>query len=53
MNMKNKQSEAIPAFTSQNEHYLGRESVYHFNQVIISCLEANNVHDFEMKWEVD
>lgn len=41
MNMGTKQSEAIPVFTPQNEPYLGRESVYHFDQVIISCLEAN------------
>ena len=41
MNMETKQSEAIPIFTPQNEPYLGRESVYHFDQVIISCLEAN------------
>jgi len=28
-------------FTPENEPYLGRESVYHFDQVIISCLELN------------
>lgn len=28
-------------FTPDNEPYLGRMSVYHFDQVIISCLEAN------------
>ena len=28
-------------FTPDNEPYLGRESVYHFDQVIISCLETN------------
>lgn len=28
-------------FTPDNEPYLGRESVYHFDQVILSCLEAN------------
>jgi hypothetical protein len=39
--METKQSEIIPIFTPQNEPYLGRESVYHFDQVIVSCLEAN------------
>jgi hypothetical protein len=28
-------------FTPDNEPYLGRTSVYHFDQVIVSCLEAN------------
>jgi hypothetical protein len=28
-------------FTTKNEPYLGRESVYHFDEVIISCLDAN------------
>jgi hypothetical protein len=28
-------------FTPDNEPYLGRQSVYHFDQVILSCLEAN------------
>lgn len=28
-------------FTPDNEPYLGRDSVYHFDQVILSCLEAN------------
>jgi len=28
-------------FTPDNEPYLGRQSVYHFDQVIVSCLEAN------------
>lgn len=28
-------------YTPDNEPYLGRESVYQFDQVIISCLEAN------------
>ncbi len=33
---------ALPAvFTPDNEPYLGRQSVYHFDQVIVSCLEAN------------
>jgi hypothetical protein len=32
----------LPAvFTPDNEPYLGRQSVYHFDQVIMSCLEAN------------
>lgn len=29
-------------FSPDNEPYLGREAVYHFDQVIISCLEANS-----------
>ena len=28
-------------FTPDNEPYLGRKSVYHFDQVILSCLEFN------------
>jgi hypothetical protein len=28
-------------FTPGNEPYLGRQSVFHFDQVILSCLEAN------------
>ena len=31
----------LPVFTPENEPYLGRESVYHFDQTILSCLEAN------------
>jgi hypothetical protein len=38
--MKNKK-EVPPVFTPDNEPYLGRESVYHFDQVIISCMETN------------
>ncbi len=30
-----------PVYLPDNEPYLGRESVYHFDQVIISCLERN------------
>lgn len=30
-----------PVYLPSNEPYLGRESVFHFDQVIISCLEAN------------
>jgi hypothetical protein len=30
-----------PVFAPDNEPYLGRESVFHFDQVILSCLEAN------------
>lgn len=30
-----------PVYLPHNEPYLGRESVYHFDQVIISCLECN------------
>lgn len=37
----NKPSKESPIFTPGNEPYLGRESVFQFDQVIISCLEAN------------
>ena len=37
----NKLLKQPPVFTPDNEPYLGRESVYHFDQVILSCLEAN------------
>ncbi len=37
----NNSPKAIPIFTPDNEPYLGRESVFHFDQVILSCLEAN------------
>jgi len=30
-----------PVFGPNNEPYLGRASVFHFDQVILSCLEAN------------
>jgi len=30
-----------PCFTPANEPYLGRESLYNFDQVILSCLQAN------------
>ena len=30
-----------PVFTPDNEPYLGIESVFHFDEVILSCLEAN------------
>ena len=30
-----------PCFTPGNEPYLGRESVHHFDQVILWCLQAN------------
>ncbi|MGD0080725.1 MAG: hypothetical protein ABSB80_08785 [Methanoregula sp.] len=35
----NKQDQIV--FTPDNEPYLGRISVYHFDEVIISCLELN------------
>lgn len=31
----------LPVFTPDNEPYLGRDSVFHFDKVILSCLEAN------------
>lgn len=37
--MNSKQAPAV--FTPDNEPYLGRQSVYHFDQVILSCLEVN------------
>ncbi|MFH2065084.1 MAG: hypothetical protein ABIK15_07795 [Pseudomonadota bacterium] len=37
----NETSKRPPVFTPDNEPYLGRESVFHFDQVILSCLEAN------------
>lgn len=46
--------EPIPAvFTPDNEPYLGRASVFHFDQVIMSCLESNAelaayTHDHEL-----
>lgn len=33
---------AEPVYLPSNEPYLGRESVYQFEQVIISCLECND-----------
>jgi len=30
-----------PIFTPDNEPYIGRQSVYHFDQIILACLEAN------------
>ena len=39
--MMNKESKKSPVFTPDNEPYLGRDSVLHFDQVILSCLEAN------------
>jgi len=38
---KNRKSNSEPVCLPSNEPYLGRESVFHFDQVIISCLEAN------------
>ena len=37
----NEVSKRPPIFTPDNEPYLGRESVFHFDQVILSCLEVN------------
>ena len=37
----NEVSKRPPIFTPNNETYLGRESVFNFDQVILSCLEAN------------
>jgi hypothetical protein len=34
-------SPAKAVFTPDDEPYLGRQSVFHFDQVILSCLEAN------------
>ena len=40
-NEMNKKAKTEPVYLPSNEPYLGRESVFHFDQVIISCLEAN------------
>lgn len=37
----NKKAKREPVYLPSNEPYLGRESVFHFDQVIISCLDAN------------
>lgn len=44
MGKLNKKSFTIPraVYLPSNEPYLGRESVYHFDQVIMSCLDANS-----------
>ena len=44
MDKLNKKSSSIPkpVYLPSDEPYLGRESVHHFDQVIISCLEANS-----------
>jgi hypothetical protein len=34
-------SKQSPVFTPDDEPYLGRESVFHSDQIILSCLEAN------------
>lgn len=39
--MNKENDKIIPVFTPDNEPYLGRESVFHFDQVILSCMEAN------------
>jgi len=41
--MKEKRSISVPeaVYLPSNEPYLGRESVFHFDQIILSCLEAN------------
>ena len=39
--MTNKTPPVKTTFTPGDEPYLGRVSVYHFDQVILSCLEAN------------
>lgn len=39
--MNNKNSETEPVYLPSNEPYLGRASVFHFDQVIISCLKVN------------
>ena len=35
------QNEIQSVFTPNNEPYLGRESAFHYDQTIISCMEAN------------
>jgi hypothetical protein len=42
-----------PVYLPSNEPYLGRESVFHFDQVILSCLELNaNVASYTRKVEL-
>lgn len=41
MSKKKIKSEAV--YLPSNEPYLGRESVYHFDKIIISCMETNNI----------
>ena len=38
---ENRKTNYKPVYLPSNEPYLGRESVFHFDQVIISCLEVN------------
>ena len=40
--MNKSNDDIVAVFTPDNEPYLGRESVYHFDQVILSCMEANS-----------
>jgi hypothetical protein len=37
----NRESNLEPVYLPSNEPYLGRESLFHFDQVVISCLKAN------------
>lgn len=39
--MRSEHDSMPTVFTPDNEPYLGRASVFHFDQVIVSCLEAN------------
>jgi hypothetical protein len=40
--MNDKKNRTPVVFTPSNEPYLGRQSVFHFDQVIISCMEVNH-----------
>jgi hypothetical protein len=40
--MNKSTDDIVAVYTPDNEPYLGRESVYHFDQVILSCMEANS-----------
>lgn len=39
--MNNKESNSEAVYLPSNEPYMGRESVFHFDNVIITCLETN------------
>lgn len=41
MNSKIEEPKTEPVYLPSNEPYLGRNSVLHFDRVIVSCLEAN------------
>ena len=50
--MKKSTDEIVAVYTPDNEPYLGRESVYHFDQVILSCMEVawRQGHEGDQPW---